>query len=374
MSAVLYTRWVRVNLFANAFDSVLSLIFIPLAAWACWSLAAWALTEARWHVVSDNLRVLMVGTFPSELSGRAWLSAGTLALLAGATIGCVASLRSITTLLALSAMACLASLAFGYQQLGVGLTLVSLCLAGWQAAQRWTTLRRLLGAAWIVGVGIVGVALAPAGSEHWGGLLMSVLVTLFASVSSIPLGVALAFGRRSRFASARVLCTGYIEVMRSLPLILIVYWVWVVTPLLVVQAPPDLFRGLLAFTLFFAAYVAEYVRSGLQSVPKGQVEAAQSLGMSPWQINRDIVLPQAVRVVSPALVGNVLDIFNTVPLLFIIGLTDFLRAGQMVLVNPQSAGRTYEMYVFMFVVYLAIASLITFGARRLEVRLSAGHR
>ena len=119
---------------------------------------------------------------------------------------------------------------------------------------------------------------------------------------------------------------------------------------------PDLVRGLLAFTLFFAAYVAEYVRSGLQSVPRGQIEAAASLGLSATQTSRDVVLPQALRVVTPALVGNVLDVFNTVPLLFIIGLTDFLRAGQMVLVDPQSNGRSYEIYLFMFAVYLVVSS------------------
>lgn len=326
-------RWVRVNLFANGFDTALSLVFIPLCAAVAWQLIHWALTQAQWSVVTDNLRVLMVGTFPSDLMERAWASAAILGALSVVTLGAA---------------------------------------AGWRVTR---PLERAIAPAWLIAIVAVGVLLAPAGSERWGGLLMSVIVTLLASVLSIPLGVALALGRRSRFASARILCTGYIEVMRSLPLILIVYWIWVVTPLLTPSNPmPDLLRGLVAFTLFFAAYVAEYVRSGLQSVPRGQVEAAQSLGMSAAQVNRDVVLPQAVRVVTPALVGNVLDVFNTVPLLFIIGLTDFLRAGQMVLVNPQSGGRTYEMYAFLFVVYLAIASLITWGARRLEARMAAGHR
>jgi general L-amino acid transport system permease protein len=326
-------RWVRVNLFANSFDTTLSLIFIPVCAAVVWQLLSWALTRAQWSVVTDNLRVLMIGTFPSELAPHAWTSGLILAALAFVTVGVA---------------------------------------AGWRL---FAGLGRWISPAWLLAIAVVGMLLAPAGSERWGGLLMSVIVTLLASVLSIPLGVLLALGRRSRFSSARILCTGYIEVMRSLPLILIVYWVWVITPLLMESNPmPDLVRGLLAFTLFFAAYVAEYIRSGLQSVPRGQVEAAQSLGMSAAQVNRDVVLPQAVRVVTPALVGNVLDVFNTVPLLFIIGLTDFLRAGQMVLVNPQSGGRTYEMYGFMFVVYLAIASLITFGARRLETRMAQGHR
>jgi general L-amino acid transport system permease protein len=326
-------RWVRVNLFANPFDTALSLVFIPLCATVAWQLVHWALTQAQWSVVTDNLRVLMVGTFPSDLVDRAWASAAILGALSAVTLGAA---------------------------------------AGWH---RIKPLERAIAPAWLIAIVSVGVLLAPAGSERWGGLMMSVIVTLLASVLSIPLGVALALGRRSRFASARILCTGYIEVMRSLPLILIVYWIWVVTPLLAPGNPmPDLLRGLVAFTLFFAAYVAEYVSSGLQSVPRGQVEAAQSLGMSAAQVNREVVLPQAVRVVTPALVGNVLDVFNTEPLLFIIGLTDFLRAGQMVLVNPQSGGRTYEMYAFLFVVYLAIASLITWGARRLEARMAAGRR
>jgi general L-amino acid transport system permease protein len=204
---------------------------------------------------------------------------------------------------------------------------------------------------------------------------MSVLVTLAASALSIPLGVLLAFGRTSRYAGVRMVCTGYIELMRSLPLILVVYWIWVVTPLLAPGNPvPDLVRGLAAFTLFFAAYVAEYVRSGLQSVPRGQVEAAASLGLSAVQTGRHIVLPQALRVVTPALVGNVLDVFNTVPLLFIIGLTDFLRAGQMVLIDPRSNGHSYEIYLFMFAVCLAVSSLLTYGARRLEARMARGYQ
>ena len=329
MKASRFLHWCRVNLFASPFDAALTLTFVPFSAWALGSLVVWALTQAQWQVITDNLRVMMVGTYPAELMARPWACAAVIVLLTGATAGAV----------------------------------------------RWPALRKLIVPGWCLGLIAIVVLLAPAGSERWGGLLMSVLVTLLASVLSVPLGVLLAFGRRSRFASARILCTGYIEVVRSLPLILIVYWVWVVTPLLAPGSPiPDLVRGLVAFTFFFAAYVAEYVRSGLQSVPRGQVEAAASLGMSPAQVSRDIVLPQAVRVVTPALVGNVLDVFNTVPLLFIIGLTDFLRAGQMVLVNPQSGSRTYEIYLFMFVVYLAIASLITYGARRLEARMALGHR
>lgn len=368
-------RWCRRNLFASPFDAALTLTFVPLCLWALGRLLIWSFTDAQWHAVTDNLRVFMVGTFPLDMMWRAWASVLVLALLGGATMGLVVTPPHHPPVLQVGGFLLATALGTVTPALGWTLACVTASLVGWAGMGMWPGMRKGLGFGW--GVGLIGIAmlLAPAGAERWGGLLMSLLVTLLASILSVPLGVALALGRRSRFASARIICTGYIEVMRSLPLILIVYWVWIVMPLLTPDLQvPDIARGLLGFVLFFAAYVAEYVRSGLQSVPCGQVEAAASLGMSSSQISRDIVLPQATRVVMPALVGNVLDIFNTVPLLFIIGLTDFLRAGQMVLVNPQSGSRTYEIYLFMFAVYLAIASVITYGSRRLEARLAVGHR
>jgi general L-amino acid transport system permease protein len=370
-------RWCRRNLFATPFDSALSLIFIPVCAWAMGALVYWAAVQAQWHVVADNLRVLMVGTYPGDLMSRPWISTVILALLSGATMGAVVPPKPRRTALALLALAAAAVLAgaSGHVALGWTSATTAVALAAWLGTGVLPPLRKLIGPGWLIGLVAIGVVLSPAGVERWGGLLMGVVFTLLASLLSVPLGIGLALGRRSNYASARILCTGYIEVMRSLPLILIVYWVWIISPLVAPDHPvPDLVRGLIGFTLFFAAYVAEYVRSGLQGIPRGQVEAAQSLGMAPAAVNRDIVLPQAIRVVMPALVGNVLDIFNNVPLLFIIGLTDFLRAGQMVLVNPQSGNRTYELYAFMFVVYLAVASLITYGARRLETRMALGHR
>lgn len=368
-------RWAKRNLFGTFSDSTLSLICIAGCLWLLGSLARWTFTAAQWSAVSDNIRVFMVGTYPSDMMWRPWASAALLSLLSGLSMGSIAGAPRVltSTLLGATMVGALAAYASGNINWSFSLACAALASLGWAAAGAWRSVRKGSVIAWAVGIASIAWLLAPAGMERWGGLLMSVLFTLLASVLSVPLGVALAFGRRSRYPSARLLCSAYIEIMRSLPLILVVYCIWIVMPLLMPSNPgPDLARGLIGFTLFFAAYVAEYVRSGLQSIPRGQVEAAQSLGLTPGQVNRDIVLPQAIRVVMPALVGNVLDIFNTVPLLFIIGMTDFLRAGQMVLVNPQSGNTTYEIYAFMFAVYLAMASLITYGARRLEARMAAG--
>jgi general L-amino acid transport system permease protein len=329
----------RKNLFCTPLDGVVTLALLAAVGYLTIGLIHWAVVSAQWSVVTDNLRVFMIGTYPAEMTPRAWWSAGLLGLVFLMLFGAVFARKPS------------------------------------KAAAAWNIVRSFVPWASMLALVAVVQLLSPSVMERWGGLLMSLLFTLLAAALSLPLGIALALGRRSRHASARYICSGYIEVMRSLPLILVVYCIWIIVPLLAPANPgPDLLRGLVGFTLFFAAYVAEYVRSGLQSIPRGQVEAAQSLGIPARQINFEIVLPQALRVAIPGLVGNVLDIFNTVPLLFIIGMTDFLRAGQMILVNPQSGSRTYEIYGFMFAVYLVVASLITYTARRLEDRMSQGRQ
>jgi general L-amino acid transport system permease protein len=300
-----------------------------------------------------------------------------LGALLGAALGCVFPIRRshvafLTVLL----------IAFGYTAIGtvpVNVALVALALAisatAWFTTSRYPHFRRAFIPACLVAVIAIFVVLAPPGVGLWGGLLLSVLITLVTAILTLPLGILLAFGRRSRLSSVRIICTAYIEVMRSVPLILVVYWIWILVPVLVPDLGlADVARGMIGFTVFYTAYVAEYVRSGLQAVPRGQAEAARSLGMSAFDVNRHIVLPQALRVIVPPLVGNVLDIFNAAPLVFIIGLTDFLRAGQMILANPQYSDRTYEIYSFLFVTYFLVGSLITFSARKLEAHLARGSR
>ncbi|MGB3390266.1 MAG: amino acid ABC transporter permease [Pseudaminobacter sp.] len=370
-------RWSRRNLFAKPLDAALSLVVIPLCAWALYSGGAWVFQSAQWSIIPESIRVLLVGIYPADQVWRAWGTLLVFALLFGATLGCVFFLHRLLAS-AYCVVAALIAAAAAWRDPQSALLIVmaaALALAGWQATSRWAALRRFLVPAWVLGLIAVFALLSPPGIGLWGGLMLSVLITIVTSVLSLPIGIALAFGRRSRLASVRMFCTAYIETMRSVPLILVVYCVWIVLPVLAPQySVPDVLRGMAGFTIFFSAYVAEYVRSGLQAVPQGQVEAARSLGMSELDVNRYIVLPQALRVIVPPLVGNVLDVFNAAPLVFIIGLTDFLRAGQMVLANPQYSDRTYEIYIFLFVTYFLIGSLITFAARKLELHLAKGAR
>lgn len=370
-------RWSQRNLFAKPFDAVLSLIVIPLCAWFLYVSLSWVFQSAQWGIIPDSIRVLLIGIYPADQSWRAWGGLLIFAVLFGAALGCVFSLGRWTAIVLAVITAALA-LVLGSDSGMITLLAVSaaaLALLGWFATSHFVSLRRFLIPAWILGLVAGFVLLSPPGIGLWGGLMLSILITIVTAMLSLPIGILLAFGRRSRLASVRMFCTAYIEIMRSVPLILVVYCIWILLPVLAPQfAVPDVLRGMIGFTVFFSAYVAEYVRSGLQAVPRGQAEAARSLGLSEFDVNRYIVLPQALRVIVPPLVGNVLDVFNAAPLVFIIGLTDFLRAGQMVLANPQYSDRTYEIYIFLFVTYFLIGSLITFAARKLELHLARGSR
>jgi general L-amino acid transport system permease protein len=370
-------KWSRHNLFAKPFDVLLSLTVIPGVLWLIWQIAGWALTVAQWDIIPQSLRVLMIGIFPVEQVWRTWVAAMIIAALLGAGLGCVFAFRGRHAggLLLVVAVALVLTGTKDLANILRVATLVALFGLSWALISRVPAARRGLVPASFVGLIAIFAVMAPPGAGLWGGLLLSILLTLVTAVVTLPIGILLAFGRRSRFSSVRWICTAYIEVMRSVPLIMVVYWIWILMPVLTPQLNlADVVRGMIGFTLFYSAYVAEYVRSGLQAVPRGQTEAARSLGMSEFDINRSIVLPQALRVVVPPLVGNVLDIFNTAPLVFIIGLTDFLRAGQMILANPQYGDRTYEVYSFLFLTYFLVGSLITFVARKLEKHLARGSR
>jgi general L-amino acid transport system permease protein len=372
-------EWFRANLFPSPGSGLLTLVMVPLCLFVLYALGHWMVVDAHWSVVSDNLRILLVGTFPIPALWRVWVATLCFTLLCGLTMGVVVAVRTWPALAIIAAFLLLAAAAaylLGATSAAWSLVCAAAAPAGWALSSFYRSLRRALGLLWVVGVSALWAFLAPAGTDHWGGLFLSVLVTVIGAILSFPLGILLALGRRSRMRAIALSCVGYIELIRSLPLISVLYWAWIVVPLVL---PPtlrvvDLARGIAGFVLFYAAYTAEYVRGGLQSVPEGQLEAAQSLGLNRLQSTYYVVLPQAIRSVIPGLVGNVLDIFDNVPLVFIIGLTDFLRAGQTVLSNPQYIGRENEIYAFLFFVYLLVASAITFAARRLERSMGLGER
>ncbi|MGH1506281.1 MAG: amino acid ABC transporter permease [Acidimicrobiales bacterium] len=213
--------------------------------------------------------------------------------------------------------------------------------------------------------------------KEWGGLQLNLVATVGAIVLAFPLGVLLAVGRRSDLPAIRVLCVAYIEFFRGAPLITFLlsaqfflgFFLDSDTPLSLVT------RGIAAVTLFSAAYIAEIIRGGLQAVPKGQVEAGQALGLAPLKITRLIVLPQALRAVIPAMVGQFISLWKDTTLFTIISLPEFLDIRN--LVHAQADFRGFgiaETLTFVAFGFWAVAYTMSKESQRLERRLGVGHR
>ncbi|MDG4889897.1 MULTISPECIES: amino acid ABC transporter permease [unclassified Mesorhizobium] len=365
----------KVNLFATPFDTLLTALVVPTLFWGIWTFCAWLLAVAQWHVIGQSAKVLMVGVFPAAELWRVWVAAFLFAVAMGLLVSSIIPMRGLRAastvigILAVTALALQVSWSAGINTFLVGSSLE----CAWLLGQTLPRVRKLAGGLSLGALGLALYLLVPAGPATWGGFLLSVLLTAISAALTIPIGAALAFGRQSKIGSIRILCTAYIEFMRAVPLILVVYFIWIAFPLLLPSVPvPDVLRGLIGFVIFYSAFAAEYIRSGLQAVPRGQVEASEALGLSSWDIKIRIVGPQAMRVALPGMVGNVLDIFNYAPLVFIIGLADFLRVGQMILADPQNSDKVYEVYTFLFIVCFLVGSAVTYFARHLEAHLSKG--
>jgi general L-amino acid transport system permease protein len=208
--------------------------------------------------------------------------------------------------------------------------------------------------------------------------MLTMFIAVVAMVACFPLGVLLALGRRSSLPALRTLSIGFVEFFRGVPLVVLVL---MSTTALGFFFPQDLLPGRIvrvtvAFTIFTAAYVAEIVRGGLQSVPRGQTEAAQALGLGPWRVTTFIVLPQALRNVIPALVGQFISLFKDTTLVFVIGILDLLSVAENVTTQPEFRGQALlpETFVFVGLLFWVGAYTMSRESQRLEARLGVGQR
>jgi general L-amino acid transport system permease protein len=211
-------------------------------------------------------------------------------------------------------------------------------------------------------------------SDAWSGLPLTVLLASFALALGFPLGILLALGRTSALPFFRIVCTGFIEVQRGLPLVAVLFMASVLAPLLVPAGatPGKLLRADAAFMLVAAAFIAEVIRGGLQAVPPGQAEAARALGFGYWRIMQKIVLPQCLRVSVPALVGIAISIFKDTSLVAVIGLSDLLGAVGAASRDPAWLGHDVEGYVFAAAVYFSFTFAASRYAAWLERRMRLG--
>jgi general L-amino acid transport system permease protein len=206
----------------------------------------------------------------------------------------------------------------------------------------------------------------------WGGLMVNCVLAFVAVAGSLPLGVLLALGRRSKLPVVRGFCIAFIELWRGVPLLTVIFMAAVMLPLFLPEgATPDrLIRAMAALTLFTAAYMAEVVRGGLQGIHKGQAEAATSLGLGYWRVQGLVVLPQALRLVLPAIVNTVIDLFKDTTLVAIVGVADLLGVVSLALRDQAWLGLAREGYLFAGFAFFVCCFAMSRLSARLERRLA----
>jgi len=206
--------------------------------------------------------------------------------------------------------------------------------------------------------------------ERWGGLPVTLILATFGLAFGFPLGILVALGRRSKLPAIRSLCVLYVELIRGVPLISLLFMASVMFPLFM----PDgfnidkLLRAQIAIVLFAGAYLAEVVRGGLQAVPRGQHEAAEAIGLSYWQKNALIVLPQAIRHVIPPLVNTFIAFFKDTSLVLIIGIFDLLTTAKTAVIDPAWQQFSVEVYIFVAIIYFAFCFAMSRYSRHLEAQ------
>jgi len=342
--------WVRTQLFAtplNALLTVLSLWFLLMAVPA---MLDWLFIDANftaanaqecrasagacWAFIGEKHRLILFGTYPYDEQWRPLLA----------------------TVLLIAIIICSGMRRFWNARLLaiwlIGLTAVAILMWG----------------------GVLGLTYVE--NSLWGGLPITLILSTFGIAFAFPLGVCLALGRRSKMPAIRVLCVVYIELIRGVPLISLLFMSSVMLPLFLPEGftIDKLLRAQIAIILFTAAYIAEIVRGGLQAMPKGQYEGGESLGLSYWQQMRIIILPQALKIVIPPMVSIFISLFKDTSLVMIVGIFDLTQASKTALTDAAWRGFGVEAYVFISVIYFVFCYSMSRYSQNLEKRLDTGHR
>lgn len=230
----------------------------------------------------------------------------------------------------------------------------------------------------IVGILLIGgiFGLNHVETHQWGGLMLTLVLSYVGIVAALPFGVILALGRRSEMPTVRMVCVAFIELWRGVPLISVLFMASVMLPLFLPEGWDfeKLLRALIGITMFQSAYMAEVIRGGLQAIPKGQFEAAASLGLGYWRSMGLIILPQALKLVIPGIVNTFIALFKDTTLVLIIGLLDVLATVQSSIVDPKWGGVATEGYVFAAFCFWVFCFGMSKYSQALERKLHTGHK
>lgn len=343
--------WIKTNLFNGWFNSLLTILVLvlfwklvpPLVEWAFVD-SLWlssgeecrAVDGACWSIIPSNIRFIVFGFYPYEQQWRPLLAVLLL----------------------------------------VGLLVYSQNRARWSKWLAYAWIAGLIAMGYLLSGGqVFGVGLPRVETTSWGGLPLTLLLSVFGLTAAYPLGIVLALGRRSSMPAVKTLCVVYIEMIRGVPLISLLFMSSVVFPLFLPEGVTvnKILRAQVAIILFTAAYVAEVVRGGLQAIPRGQYEAAESLGLNYFQTMRLVVLPQALKIVIPPTVSVLISAFKDTSLVVIIALYDLLKTTKSVLSDLEWMGYSTEAYLFLALVYFLCCYFMSNFSRKLEKDLDTGY-
>jgi len=326
-----YIQKLKRILFFNSLNNFLTILLISAIFILSLKSFNWFIFNSRWSVVTTNFPLFVFGTFPEDQRWRPiiWI---------------------------------------------ISLLLISLLSI---IPPRWKWFRKNLLIAWIgtIPLGIFllygGIGLQTVMSRNFGGLTLTILLTVCSSILSLPIGIGLAFCRQSSLFVVKKLSSIYIDSMRAVPLIAVLFFGQLLIPLfLPLGIEIDrVWRAILAFTLFVSAYIAEDIRGGLQAIPNTQIESAKSLGLNQFQIIRFILIPQSLRIALPALTNQAIGLFQNTSLMAILGLVELLGIGRSILANPKFIGQYIEVYIWLASVYWLICTIMALIAKYLEKRL-----
>ncbi len=392
--------WAYANLFNSWYNSALTFVAGAAVTLGLWFGLRWMLLSADWNVISQIGGLFVIGQYNTDqacpgnncfwrpqaalllvtmLLGMVWVAVG----------GGVA--RRIAMMVAVVAAA-FALLPYSLERMGLDVRLLLLAnlpalALGWALARytplgttRWIAILGVL--TFLVTLlllkGLEGVpGLQPVALNNWGGLMLNLLLAVAGIVLSMPIGTALALGRRSDLPIVKLLCVVFIEVFRGVPLITLLFMSQVLVPLAFPKDFPlgSLPRAAIVITLFSSAYMAENIRGGLQALHPGQAEAAKALGLHGWQIVLLISLPQAIRNVIPAIVGQFISLFKDTSLVYIIGMLDIVEFSRAFIQgNPAYLASARELFIFLALVFWIFTYGMSYVSGRVERHLGVGRR
>ena len=375
--------WIKENLLATKIDIVLT-ISGAFVIYFIGSLFFTFVFTSDWTLIEVNRKILLVGLFPEEDLWRIWTIFYVSSFLISSTISFIYGFQIKTSILYIG-MLIIPFLIFTTSPMLINVVLLLFFSLMFYISIYFirTIYKKIISRgliiSWIIFIPFMFFLLAIAGGPKvtlWGGFFVNIILAIIAILAGFPLGVIFALGRASSYRTIKLVSIAFIETFRGAPLIAWLFFAWFVLP----NFLPDLFslsdinlviRAMIVLSLFSSAYIAEVVRGGLQSIPKGQKEAATALGLNTYLELLFITLPQAIRIVIPAIVSTFIAIFKDTSLVFILGITDLLRIGRLIPEQQQEFyGKSIEVLLIVALLFWFISIILSQISRSIERKLN----